>query len=208
MSFVPDEALVDVSVLTTNKTAVGATQTNALVTAKVIKALNGIGISNDSLRTQGYNLYPNYNYYAYPSSPSIMSYSVTNTLEVNLTSDDPSRLGLRAGQVIDTAVGAGANQVYLQFSASKSLQAKVNTEALQQAVFAAGSKAKTIADALGVTISGVISVTEGYSSYSPYNYQSYGGYTTTFTALPAATTVILPGNQIASASVQVVYLIT
>ena len=56
ISYIPNEALVQVSVVTDNKTAEEATSSNAAITLSVIKALNGIGISNSSIDTQGYSL--------------------------------------------------------------------------------------------------------------------------------------------------------
>ena len=56
VSYTPNEALVQVSVETQNSSAAQATTQNAKTTVSVIKALNGIGISNTSIQTQGYSL--------------------------------------------------------------------------------------------------------------------------------------------------------
>jgi uncharacterized protein YggE len=200
-SYIPSEALIQVSVQTNSATAVDATSSNAQDVASVIAALNGIGISNSSIQTQGYTLSVNYADCDSSCVPQITGYTVTNSLQVNITSSSPTKLGLEAGQVIDTAVKAGANGISLSFGASNSVLSQLTDEALQNAVASADSQAKAIASSLGVSISGVISASEsgGYSNgYTPYE-----------TILPAAvTTPIVPGTQSVSATVQVIYSIS
>jgi len=208
MSYTPNEALLSVSVVASNKTAVATTQTDAAITGRVIKALNAAGISNSSIQTAGYSLYPNYSNCNYGGCvPSILSFTVTNSILVNLTSSDPHQLGMATGRAIDTAVGAGANQVSLQFAATASLLSSLNTQVLQQAIASASAQAKVIAAALGVSISGVISATEG-SSYSPYQQGLYGTFAAPVASLNTQVTPIMPGTQTDYASVQVVYSIS
>ena len=206
-AYTPNEALISVSVVATNKTAVATTQTDAAITERVIKALNAAGISNSSIQTAGYSLSPNYNNCDYSGCvPIILSFTVTNSLQVNLTSSDPQQLGLATGRAIDTAVGAGANQVSLQFAATNSLLSSLNTQALQEAVASASAQAKVIAASLGVSVTGVISATSSYS-YSPYSQGIYGSFTGTLASASVATP-IMPGTQTNYASVQVVYSIS
>jgi uncharacterized protein YggE len=196
-----------VGVVATNKTAQATTQTDASITGKVIRALNSIGVSNSSIQTAGYYLSPNYNNCNYSGCiPVILSFTVTNSLLVNITSSDPRQLGLSAGKSIDTAVAAGANQVSLQFAATSSLTSSMNTKALQAAVASASVQAHTIAASLGVSVSGVISASET-NSFSPYYpSQVFGAYTVTQAS--AGITPILPGSQTITASVLVVYAIS
>jgi len=202
VSYIPNEALVSVSVLTEDSTAEQATSSNAATTASVINALYGLGISNSSIDTQGYTLSTDYsNCYASTTCiPQITGYSVTNNLQVNITSSIPSQLGLQVGRVIDTAVAAGANQISLTFSETNSVLAGLTNGALRQAVASAYSQAQTIASSLGVSITGVVSASEG-SAYTPQVYAL-----STFSTAAAATP-ILPGTQSMTVSVQVVYSI-
>jgi len=205
VSYTPNAALLSLTVVTSNVSAVTASNANAEAIGKVIRALNSIGISNSSIQTQGYSISPNYaNNYDSNAPPEITGYTVSNDLQVNITSSTPAQLGLMAGRAIDTAVGAGVNQVDLQFVATNSLQNTIDTSALQAAVASASDQAQVIAKSLGVSITGVVSATEGYSQ--PY----YGSSSlTTFNAeAPAASlTPIMPGTQFNSASVTVVYSI-
>ena len=205
-SYTPNEALIQVSVQTSNSTAVAATASNARDITNVIRALNAIGISNSSIETQGFSLYANYANCYSSCIPQIIGYSVTNSLEVNITSSNPTALGLKAGQVIDTSVKAGANGISLSFGASSAMLGQLTNEALQNAVASADLQAKAIASSLGVSISGVISAGETGSYYYPETYGTFEA------ALPAATisvpTPIMVGTQTISATVQVVYSIS
>lgn len=203
VSYTSNEALVTVSVVTTNKTAEEATSSDAATTLKVIKALNGIGVSNSSIGTQGYSLNANYANCYSSCTPQITGYSVTNSLQVNITSSSPSKLGEQAGRAIDTAVAAGANQVYLNFAETSSVLAGLTSSALQQAVASAYGQAHTIASSMGVNITGVISASEG-SSYAP---QYYAGVPEVLSAATSVSTPIMPGTQSMTVSVQVVYAI-
>ncbi len=204
-TYTPNEALVQVSVQAQNTTAEAATQANARTTTKVIDALEGMGISNSSIETQGYSLYANYANCYSSCIPSITGYTVSNSLQVNITSSSAKTLGLKAGEVIDTAVKAGANQVNLYFGATRSLLDQATTIALKNAIGSADSQAQTIANSLGVSITGVISASEG-GGYYP---QSYYPYAVPYAAVNAAaiTTPIIPGTQSFSMTVQVVYSI-
>ena len=201
VSYIPNEALVSVSVVTNNNTAEEATSSDAAATVSVIKALNGMGISNSSIETQGYSLSVNYANCYSSCIPQIIGYSVTNNLQVNITSSVPSQLGVEAGRVIDTAVAAGANQISLSFSETNSVLTGLTNGALQQAVASAYGQAQIMASSLGVKITGVVSASEGSSS-TPQYYVS-----PVREAVLTASTPIMPGTQSMTVSVQVVYAI-
>ena len=205
VTYSPNEALLSASVVSSASTAQSATSANAATTLKVIKALNSVGIDNGSIQTQGYYLYPDYaNNYGSNVPPAITGFTVTNSLLVNITSDSVNQLGLKAGQAIDTAVAAGANQINLQFAATSSLLSHLNDLALQAAIGSASSQAQVMAHSLGVNITGVISATQGYAPYysqGPYYYGSFAA-----AGVPAQTPII-PGTQSNAVTVVVVYQI-
>ncbi|MDG7007276.1 MAG: SIMPL domain-containing protein [Nitrososphaerota archaeon] len=204
-TYTPNEALVQVTVVTQDSTAKAATQANAQSTSSVISALEGIGVSNSSIQTQGFSLNADYSSCYSSCVPSITGYTVSNSLQVNITSSSAKTLGLRAGQVIDTAVNAGANQVNLYFAATHSLLDQVTSVALKNAVGSADMQAQTIASSLGVSITGVISASEG-GGYSPQPYYGYPVFAASVSSGTSATP-IMPGTQSFSMTVQVVYSI-
>lgn len=131
VSYTPNEALLDLSVVTEAATASNATRSKAAAIASVLRALEAIGVSNSSIQTRGYTLYTDYsNTYSSTSVPQILAYAVTNSLTMNLTEGSPTQLGLKVGQAIDASVSAGANQVNLQFTASNALLGQLNNQAL------------------------------------------------------------------------------
>jgi len=203
-TYTPNEALVQVTVVAQESTAEAATQADAQSTTSVISALEGIGVSNSSIETQGFSLDADYANCYSSCIPSIIGYTVSNTIQVNVTSSDAKTLGLTAGQVIDTAVKAGANQVNLYFGATQSLVDQITAVALKNAVGSADVQAQTIASSLGVSITGVISAAEG-GGYSPEPYYGYTALATMSSATSA--TPIVPGTQSFSMTVDVVYSI-
>jgi uncharacterized protein len=202
VTFKPTEAEVQVSIITQGATADEASSSNAATALKVIKALNAIGVQNSSISTSSYDVSPNYNYNN-QQPPSISSYTVTDALSVNITGTT-SGLGAKAGQVIDTSVSAGANQVSLSFTVPAQAIAQLDNQALQQAVHVAASKAGAIASALNVSITGVLTATEGYSYYPQTNF----AVPLTAGVSSAASTPIMPGTLSVSASVTVAYSIS
>ena len=205
-SYTPNEALIQVSVETQGSTAESATQANANAMTSVIGALEGIGVSKSSMQTQGFTLYADYASCYSSCVPAISGYTVTNTLQVNFTSDVPATLGVKAGQIIDTSVSAGANQVNLYFGETQSSMDQLSAQALRSAVASADSQAETIAGSLGVSITGVISATEG-SAYSPPPYIGYPVMSSLAASTSGVATPVVPGAQTVSVTVQVVYAI-
>ena len=166
----PDRAILTVGVSTSASTAQTAVQDNANTMTAVITALNGIGIDNTNIQTLYYNIYPQTNYTG--GTSTITGYQVTNEVQVTIvaTGQTLGQLGAKAGQAIDTAVSKGANQVYgIQFTASASTLQQAQQTSLQQAAQDASQQAHLIASAMGVTITGLVSVTSVPSYYpSPY----------------------------------------
>ncbi|MDF1557583.1 MAG: SIMPL domain-containing protein [ANME-2 cluster archaeon] len=200
ISMSPDEAIVYLGVQTQSKDAQSAQQENAVKMEKIIKALKSIGISEDDMETSGYSMYPMRNYEM--TEPTITGYTVSNQLKVTMKDID------NVGDVIDTAVDAGANEVQgVSFTLSDSARQDARGLALENAVKAARSDADTLASALDVVIVGPLEVTtSGGSVATPYP-MSYAvademGYAGSAVRTP---TPIQPGDVSVTAYVQVIY---
>lgn len=194
----PDMAKIMLSVVTEEPNAKDAAAKNAAIVEELIKRLENIGISKENIQTTSYNIYPIY-YYPKEGPPTITGYRVVNSLEVKIVERDISKLGLNAGKIIDEAVAAGVNQVTgIMFTVTDDTYKSLKSTALKLAVEDAASKAKLIAETLGVKIVGVKSVNEG--SYSP---------TPVYVKEAAAQsgTTIIPGQVTIQYTVQVTYLI-
>ena len=154
----PDQAQLDVGVVTNGSTAQDASQQNASLTNTVQAALGKVLGSAGTMQTASYYLTPLYSYT--PNQPSVITgYSASNTTRVTTT--DLSQIGL----LIDAANQAGANSVGgLSFGLQN--PEPLVEQALTQATKQAPAHATAIAAGLGVKLGAVISAQEG-SSYAP-----------------------------------------
>jgi uncharacterized protein YggE len=200
----PDRAILTIGVVTQATTATDAAQQNANEMSAVISALEGIGISNSSIQTTSYSIYPQSNC-CNNEPPTITGYQVSNQVQVTvIASGSLAQLGAKAGQAIDTAASKGANEIDgIEFTASNAALQQAQQTALQLAVQNASADAHVLAAALGVTITGVVSATTN-PGYTPQPY-----YGPVFAAAATSSTPIVPPQSLTvSATVQVVYAIS
>jgi uncharacterized protein YggE len=151
----PDQATLDIGVVTSAATAQDSAQQNATQTTAVLTAVKGVLGSSGTVQTLYYSVMPRYT----PNSSTINGYTTNNTLRATTT--DLSILG----KLIDAANGAGANTVgNLGFGLQDS-DPSVQL-ALTAATKQATAHANAIAAGLGGKAGAVISAQEG-SSYTP-----------------------------------------
>ena len=138
----PDRVSVLVNVQTRAATAAAAAADNARRTRAVLDALAALGLSKDQLSTEGYTAYPEMNYDRPGNTPKVVGYVVTNSVRAESKRVD------QAGQIIDTALGAGANMINgLSFYASSIEEAR--RKAIGGAVASARADAEAMAQAAG-----------------------------------------------------------
>jgi uncharacterized protein len=149
----PDQARIDIGVVTEGKTAQAAASENAAKTEKMIAELRRIVGGSGTIKTVNYSLNPNYQYSREGGSPTLTGYMASNTVMVQTS--DLSQIA----KLIDASTGAGANNIQsLQFMLKDDRQAQ--TEALQQATKNARAKADALASALGLKVRGILLVEE------------------------------------------------
>ena len=166
---------------------------------KVMDALTTAGIPKDALKTTGYNIYPVYDDSKLPLGQKIKAYHVSNTLTVTLHDVN------RTGEVIDIGVANGINQANsIQFLLSDEQAQVLRTEALKEATDRAAADARTVANSLGVNITGVktADVSQGYT---PVLFQNYAKSDAAVGG--TVPTPIQPGDITVTATVTVTYLI-
>jgi uncharacterized protein YggE len=200
----PDEVQITVGEQTQAATAQSASDANAKVINAIISQLNSIGVANSSISTSSFSIFPLYNY-SKAGSQTVYAYQAQHSLQVTVQSTNLNLLGSKVSQVIDSAVGAGANQVsQVYFTLSDPLMKQTDNQALQLAIQDASSRAQLMASALNIKLSGVDSVSSTTLS-SPV-----GKYLSTPQAGAGAgggavSTSVIPGNFTVTASVQVSY---
>ena len=159
----PDQAQLEVGVVTLGATAQESAQQNATQTTAVLNAVKAVLGANGTVQTVSYSVYARYNN-AQPSV--IVGYTTSNMVRVTTT--DLSIVG----RLIDAANQAGANSVGgLSFGLldPEPLVQQALTQATKQALAHAGA----IAAGLGGKVGAVLSAQEGVS-YTPMPVASAG----------------------------------
>jgi uncharacterized protein YggE len=148
---VPDIAVVTIGVSSTGRTAQAALSQNNNNMQAVLAAIKAAGIEDKDVGTAGLNVSPTYAPDRDPNPGKIVGYSVAN--EVRVTIHD----FVQAGNVLDKVVAAGANQVNgIAFELSD--RGGPTDQALKAAVADAARKAGLMADAAGVKLVRLISL--------------------------------------------------
>jgi hypothetical protein len=160
----PDLAMFSAGVTTQGSTASAALAENSTKMTQVIAALKRAGIAERDVQTSNLSLNP---VYAPPKrlpdgtveeqGQTIIGYQVNNQVSVK------QRKLADYGKVLDALVSAGANQVNgPTFTLSKPEAAQ--DEARGQAIKAARARAQLYAQASGLRVVGIVSISEGGAS--------------------------------------------
>jgi uncharacterized protein YggE len=192
-----DQATVNLGVQVISELANEAIGENAETMTAVIEAIKALGVSEDDIVTTSYSVYPQYDWTE--EGRVFVGYSVTNLVQVTVKDLDI------VGDVIDAAAVAGANQINgISFELSDAKREELKTNAYIAALTDAQDKADVIAETLGLTISGVQSVTE--YSYTPVrSYEMYEESVAMDGAMRASTPIV-SGDLSVTVSVHIVFL--
>lgn len=159
----PDRVVLWFAVETVADSAGAAVAANAERMTTVRRAMEGLEIPAERIQTSGYHLQPEYAREPPREGahePRITGYRASNQLRVTVDSAS------RAGEVIDVAVGAGANRVSgISFESSRSEEA--GREALADAVENARLRAEAIARAAGRRLGALVEVASGGGDGGP-----------------------------------------
>jgi uncharacterized protein YggE len=183
----PDEAVVQLSIVTEAKTAHEAVAQNAKATQAVVDAVSAE--PNHGVTTSGLGVGPITHYDPSTQTTTIVGYRATNGVSVKTKID-------YAGQVYDAGIAAGANQSSgIDFRLQQ--EGPVREQALRLAVEDALAQARVVADAAGTQVRGVQSIAIDAGG---------GRFYLRSAALDAASTPtpVLPGDLTISAGVRMV----
>jgi hypothetical protein len=195
----PDFVSVYFSVDTKGSTADEASDKNSEIVDKMKSALLAAGISEDEIKTQGFSVYPNYDYSS--SVQKITGYSASHSLKVEIDVDEKNKIG----SVIDAGVGAGAGISYINFELSEENQSKYKTETIKKATEDARLKAEALAEGSGSRLGSLVSISTSDFGYVPWLAASEDAVKGNSGAEIA--TSINPGEQEVTASVTAVFRI-
>lgn len=160
ISVAPDAAVVRLAVTGTAETAANASEQVATDAAQLRERLANLGISDDNVRSIGYDVHERGE--QRPDDESTR-YFATQRFEVTLEDVD------RAGTVIDAALGSGADEVHgVSFTLSESARDDARGQALRAAVDDAHGEADILAEATDLTLSTVRTVSTSGTHVTPY----------------------------------------
>ena len=186
-----DYAQVSVGVSTTAETVQKASEENNAAIFTVIEALKEAGIAEEDIATSNYSVHAEYDYSSF-GGQKLTGYNVTNQLTVIIRDME------HIGATLDKATAAGANSIYnIQFLSTKADEAQ--DEATVYAVQDAMRRAKLLADAAGLKLGGIKSISDSTSGWVV----STRTYASKLDAV--AGNSILPDDTSVSASVTIVF---
>jgi uncharacterized protein len=175
----PDQAEIDIGVVTQAKNAPDATRENADKLARVIAEIKKTLGKGDEVKTASYSLNPNYRY-PQGGKPELVGYTATNIVRIRT-----GTLG-NVGKLIDGAMQSGANTIHRLLFNLKDEQA-AQLQALRLASAKARTKAEAMAEALGLRVVTVLSIVEGDRGVSPIVMaQARGAQMATLAAAPTS----------------------
>ena len=191
---VPDVATISTGVVTQAADANAAMRANAVQMDKVMAAIRAAGIAERDIQTSGISLNPQYKYVE-DKPPTITGYQASNTVNVKVR--DLSILG----KVLDAFVASGANQLNgPSFEVDKPDEAY--DEARIAAIKKAQARAQTYADALGLKVRRIVSISEGGAGFPrPMPMVRMQAADAGF----AKETSVAPGESTLSANIEVVF---
>jgi uncharacterized protein YggE len=151
----PDMAMISTGVTTDAPTAKAALAKNNAAMASVLNALKAAGIDEDDIQTSGFSVSPNYSQVqpGQSGTPHISSYQVSNQVTARVKNLD------KLGATLDALVQAGSNQINGVSFDLKDPKATID-EARKKAIADARAKAELYAEAAGVSVGGVVQISE------------------------------------------------
>jgi uncharacterized protein YggE len=198
----PDRVRISVSVTSRAANAREASEANARTSKQVLEKLKAAVRAPGEVSTSGYELSAEYDYNQQPggrSGPRLVGYVSTNRFAI--VSADLAGVGA----LIDTAVGAGANQIdSIGFFLAD--EDSVRRQALLDAGHKARAEAGTIAESLGVTLGDVLQASSAGGA-TPIAYDSRLKAAPMMAAEGAPPTEVVPGSIEVRGSVLVTFSI-
>jgi len=192
----PDVAYIYIGVHTEDPDIAESVARNNAQAQRVVDALRNSGIAAKDIQTSNFSVWASQQYDPATGQPSGTTYVVDNTVYVTVR--DLTKLG----ELLDTAIGAGANNINsIQFDVSDKTAAQM--EARQKAVESANSLADELAGVAGVTLGDIQTIS--YMDYQPMPYYGYGMGGGGGAAVSAEAAPINPGQIAVSVNVSIVY---
>jgi uncharacterized protein YggE len=195
----PNQAVVRVAVEAVGADAATARRRLAANTSRMRTALDDIGIGDDRITTERYDIYQDRRPAREDGADPRVQYRASHDFEITVTDPD------RVGEVIDTAVRNGATEVAdVSFTLSTERRRTLERQARSAAMADARSKARALATDANLTVTGVQVIRTGRSG-APRPADAGAAMTETPVPTGAPPSDIESGPVSVTATVQVVY---
>jgi uncharacterized protein YggE len=193
----PDIAYIYVGVHNEDPAIATAVSNNNAQTQALVNALKNAGIAGEDIQTSNFSVYSSPQYDKLTGATTgVTNYAVDNTVYVTVR--DLSKLG----DLLNTAVGAGANNINsITFDVADKTAAMA--QARTKAMANASSLASELAQTAGVSLGEIQTVTYSDNTPSPYAYGMGGGGA----SAPNLSVPIQPGQTQITVTVSVTYVL-
>lgn len=155
----PDQAEISTGVMVEGESARDALSANSVQMAKMIDGLKAAGIAPKDIKTTAFNISPRYQIYKDGRPATINGYQVHNQVRILVRAIDS------LGQVLDTAVSLGANQmggIEFRVSTAETLKDDARKAAMANAL----RRAKLFAASAQAEVGEVLAIAEDMASPS------------------------------------------
>ncbi|WP_435159504.1 SIMPL domain-containing protein [Haladaptatus sp. DFWS20] len=185
----PNQAILRVAVVQSAADAETVRERLAQNSSRMQGALRNVSVSDDRIRTVSFDITQDRDEDGEPAG-----FRGIHAFEITINDTE------RAGQIIDTAVRNGANEVGgVEFTVSDARSEELRANALREAMQSARADAETIAGAENLSVVGVQNVSSVEQSFVPVEAQA------TTVADAGATTAVESGPVTVSVQVVVTY---
>ena len=194
VSLIPDIAYISIGVRTEASDVSRAVSQNARQVDDVMAALEMAGVSIADMQTTNFSVY-SYDQYDFEGQPSGVTFNAENTVYVTV------RNLSQMGELLDSAVGAGANSIWgIQFDVEDKSSALAEARAL--AMEDAKAQALQLASDANITLGDINNLSYSTGGNLIYPVYGVGGGGA---AYAQDSTTIIPGQISLSASVYLSY---
>lgn len=154
----PDTARISIGVVSDDNTAREALDKNTAAMSRVIVELKGQQVDPKDIQTTNFSVNPRYQHFKDGKPPAIIGYRVVNSVTIIVRELD------NLGKILDQTVSRGSNQVNsIRFDIDNADELEI--EARKRAIKDARQKAQVYAQAAGVKLGTVLTISEGASSH-------------------------------------------
>jgi hypothetical protein len=191
----PNLVSIYFNIETKAKTSENATKLNSDIVEKLKSELIAQGFDEAKIQTQGFSVYPNYDWVGGKQVDN--GFIATHSIKLEMNANESEKIG----KAIDAGVSAGAGINSINFELTQEKQNEYKAEAMKLAAQDAKIKAQATASGLDKKIGDLVSVQVSNFGYYPWNVYSGSGRMEDAMYAKAEATSITPSEQEVTASV-------